>query len=295
MVDRALIKVLGTAQDAGHPQLNCQCSHCQAARTDASLKRLQSSLALIDKKEQKSFVFDASPAFSEQLDNLNELVRKKNYSVDHLSGILLSHAHLGHYLGLLYLGKEALNTSQLPVYLSQKMFDFLKNNAPWSDLFKNGNIKAEVFEFEKEYNLTKEIRFKAVEIKHRNEYADTAAFIVNTQEKAFFYLPDLDSWQGFERKFREILAEVDYVFLDGTFFDKKELGELRGRDLKEVPHPPIIETIKLFSDLNKAERSKIYFTHFNHTNRILDLDANKFEYVKSKHFNLLEEGQEFNL
>ncbi|MCC3144950.1 pyrroloquinoline quinone biosynthesis protein PqqB [Halanaerobium sp. Z-7514] len=295
LVDQVLLKVLGTAQDGGHPQLNCQCSHCQAARADSSLKRLQSSLGLLDKEEAKSFIFDASPAFSEQLDNLNELAQKNKFKTDHLSGILITHAHLGHYTGLLYLGKEALNSFQMPVYLSQKMLVFLKNNAPWSDLFKNNNLKAEIFDFNKEYSLTKNINFKALAINHRNENADTAGFLVMTTGKAFFYLPDLDKWQGFEKRFREILAKVDYVFLDGTFFDKKELGELRGRDLNEVPHPPIIETIALFSDLSKAEKAKFHFTHFNHTNRILDLDAKKAEYVENHGFKLLKKAQEFSL
>lgn len=293
MDNSTIIKVLGTAQDAGYPQLNCSCPHCKAARTDYSLRRLQSSVAVIDKKDKKTFVLDAAPAFSEQLDNLNLLAEAENLGSSHLSGILLTHAHIGHYTGLMYLGKEALNISNLPVYLSQKIFDFLKNNAPWSDLFKNNNLKAAVFKFEKEYQLSKNISFKAVEVEHRNEYADTAAFIVNAGKKSFLYLPDFDSWSNFEQIFRKVIKEIDYALIDGTFFDKEELGELRGRDLSQVPHPPIKETMKLLADLTEKEKKKIYFTHFNHTNRILDSDGKKAEIVRKKGFNILNEGESF--
>lgn len=291
MDNSAIIKVLGTAQDAGIPQLNCSCDHCRAARKDNSLRQLPSSIAVVDKNEKKTFILDAAPAFSEQLDNLNQLLEEENFSAEHLSGILLTHAHLGHYTGLMYLGKEALNIFELPIYLSQKMYDFLKNNAPWSDLFKNNNLKAVVFEFEKVYQLSKHISFKAVEVEHRNEHADTAAFIVTAGSKSFLYLPDFDSWSSFEQQFRKIIKEIDYALIDGTFFDKEELGEIRGRELAQVPHPPVKETMELLSDLDKSEKNKIYFTHFNHTNRILDQDAKKAELVKINGFNILKEGK----
>ena len=291
MDNSTLIKVLGTAQDAGYPQLNCSCVHCKAARNDSSIKRLQSSIAVVDKIEKKTFILDATPSFSEQLDNLNLLAKIENLGTKHLSGILLTHAHIGHYTGLMYLGKEALDISNFPIYLSQKMFDFLKNNAPWSDLFKNNNLKAVVIKFEEKYQLTKNISFKAVEVEHRNEHADTAAFIVTAGKKRFLYLPDFDSWSNFEQKFRKIIEKIDYAFIDGTFFDKEELGEIRGRDLAQVPHPPIKVTIKLLSDLDESEKNKIYFTHFNHTNRILDQDKIKEELVRKNGFNILNEGE----
>lgn len=292
MANLTKIKVLGTAQDAGHPQLNCSCEHCRQARKDKSLALLQSSIAAADLKEKKTFILDATPAFSEQLDLLNEFAAAEGLGAEHLSGILLTHAHLGHYTGLMYLGKEALNSSDFPVYLSQKMLDFLESNAPWSDIVKN-NLKPIVFKFEEVYQLTENISFKAVEVEHRNEHADTAGFIVKAKDQSFFYLPDFDSWSSLTERFRKILKEVDYVFIDGTFFDKKELGELRGRELSEVPHPPIIESMELFSDLAAADKGKIYFTHFNHTNRIFDRDGKKKSLVEQKGFNILESGKEF--
>ena len=292
MANLTKIKVLGTAQDAGHPQLNCSCEHCRQARKDKSLSLLQSSIAVADLKDKKTFMLDATPAFPEQLNLLNDFAAKENMATEHLSGILLTHAHLGHYTGLMYLGKEALNTSNFPVYLSQKMLDFLKDNAPWSDLIKN-NLKPLVFKFEENYQLTENISFRAVEVEHRNEYADTVGFIIETKEQSFFYLPDFDSWSSLAERFREILKEVDLAFIDGTFFDKKELGELRGRELSEVPHPPILESMALFSDLAEEQKQKIYFTHFNHTNRIFDQDGKKKKLVEKNGFNILESGKEF--
>jgi pyrroloquinoline quinone biosynthesis protein B len=49
--------------------------------------------------------------------------------------------------------------------------------------------------------------------------------------------------------------------------------------------------MKLLSDLDESEKNKIYFTHFNHTNRILDQDKIKEELVRKNSFNILNEGE----
>lgn len=293
MANKTIIKILGTAQDAGYPQLGCSCAHCQAARKDKNLKRKASSIAVLDKEVAKTFILDATPAFSKQYDSLNQTAVKYNFSKDHLSGILLTHAHIGHYTGLIYLGKEALNIKNLPIYLSQKMFNFLKENSPWADLFNNRNLNKKIFQFEKEYSLSPNISFQAVEVEHRNEHADTAAFIVKSGSRKFLYLPDFDSWKSFEKRFRKIIKKVDYAFIDGTFFDKKELKELRGRDLTEVPHPTILESMDLLSDLKLENKAKIYFTHFNHTNRILAQKGKKIAEIEKRGFMILNEETEF--
>ena len=56
-------------------------------------------------------------------------------------GIFLTHAHIGHYIGLMYLGKEAMNADQVPVYAMTRMKGFLIQNGPWSQLLKINNIR----------------------------------------------------------------------------------------------------------------------------------------------------------
>ena len=47
---------------------------------------------------------------------------------------------MGHYSGLLHLGKEALASESIPVYVMPRMYNFLKNNGPWSQLIDQKNI-----------------------------------------------------------------------------------------------------------------------------------------------------------
>jgi len=51
--------------------------------------------------------------FSEQLQRLDEIAPKPD-SRPGLSGIFLTHRHIGHYAGLMYLGKEVIGAKDLP-------------------------------------------------------------------------------------------------------------------------------------------------------------------------------------
>ena len=78
-----------------------------------------------------------------------------------------------------------------------------------------------------------------------------------------------------------------YLFLDGTFYKERELP---GRNMNEVPHPFIQESVDLFKDLSLAEKQKIFFIHFNHTNPLIDHSSKEYKEVKSRGFNVASEG-----
>ena len=67
---------------------------------------------------------EATPDMTTQMKALKE------FSLDGSSetpdGIFLSHAHIGHYTGLMYLGKEAMNAHKVPVYAMPRMSFFWK-------------------------------------------------------------------------------------------------------------------------------------------------------------------------
>lgn len=287
-----VLQILGTAQDAGYPQLNCSCKNCAEARKNTDLKRNQSSLALIDKKNKKSYVFDITPSFPEQLSVLNETAKKNNIPTNHLDGLFITHAHLGHYTGMLFLGKEAMNVKNMPVYISKKMYDFLNHNQPWSDLINN-YLDPVILKAEKYIKINDSFSVRTIKIPHRNEYADTAAFQVKTKNTVFIYLPDIDSWNGFFYKILPYFEESDYIFIDGTFFSRKELGEIRGRKIEEVPHPPIVKSMELFAEYNLQK--KTFFTHFNHTNPILDKESEEFKTVIKQGFRILNDQDIFKI
>ena len=289
-----LIKVLGTVQDGGYPQPGCDCPNCQRVRRDKSLLRYPASIAVLDKKAKKSYLIDPTPHIPEQLERLNQAAQKLNFPEDHLKEILITHAHMGHYTGLMYFGKEALNSSGLKVRGRSRLKEFLSNNQPWQALVDNGNIEINIFIFGQQIYDDKSFNIEAVQVPHRAEFTDTAGFLIKGDQKALFYLPDIDSWDGFRAKFADLSASTDYMLIDGTFYTKEELGELRDRSIKNVPHPPIEETIEELLE-NKLEKnnSKIYFTHFNHTNQVLNPNFNN-QFAEDNIF-FLDEDMEFEL
>ena len=268
-----LIKVLGTAQDGGYPQPGCDCPNCVKALNNKSLVRHPASLGILDTVNKKSYLIDPTFRLFEQLNILNTTARDNGFPKDHLKGILITHAHMGHYPGLLFFGKEVVDSNNLLVHTSKRLKDFLNRNQPWKMLVDNNNIKINTFEFEKEIKLSNNLSIIPVEIPHRQELSDTAGFIIKGRKRSVFYLPDIDSWDSFIKKFNKISSEVDLLFIDGTFYSKKELKDIRGRNIDDVPHPPIKETInKLQNEVLKQNNSQIFFTHFNHTNPILDIE-----------------------
>jgi len=289
-----IIKVLGTAQDGGYPQPNCDCKNCVKALNNKDLVRHPASLGILDKKNKESYLIDPTFRLFEQLNMLNKTAAENDFPKDHLKGIFITHAHMGHYPGLLYFGKEVINSNKLDVYTSKKFKDFLNNNQPWKLLIDNNNIDVQTFEFDYEINLSDILKIIPIEIPHRQELSDTAGFIIKGRKKSVFYLPDIDSWKTFVDKFNEISSKSDLLFIDGTFYSKSELMEIRGRNIKDVPHPPIKETITLLKNgVLKQNNSKIYFTHFNHTNKILE---NDFKHnLKIEGINFLKDGDVFKI
>ena len=133
--------LLGMAQDGGVPQAGCHCTHCQAARADPAQRQWAACLGLVDRASRQSWLIDATPDFRQQLDTLQVFSGPPGQTPSAssgcgpdcpLAGIALTHAHAGHYVGLIHLGREAWGTHGLPVHASARMATFLRENAPWS-------------------------------------------------------------------------------------------------------------------------------------------------------------------
>ena len=63
------------------------------------------------------------------------------YAPSDIDFVLLTHAHMGHYAGLIHFGREAANTSTLPVWCTARMAQFLRGNAPWDQLIQLKNLE----------------------------------------------------------------------------------------------------------------------------------------------------------
>lgn len=274
------VVVLGIVQDAGYPQINCQKDCCKRFWDKKNPRQKVSCLALFDPVTKQKWIIDATPDLTEQLHET------ENYQTGDLSGIFLTHAHIGHYTGLIYLGKEGMNAKDIPVYTMPRLYYFLQNNGPWSQLVSLKNIQLEKLNTDSTIKLTDKISVTPFLVPHRDEFSETVGFSIKTGNKSLLFIPDIDKWEKWEKDIRQLVKEFDYLFIDGTFYNEQELP---GRNMTEIPHPFVKESIGLFNDLPKAEKEKVWFIHFNHTNPLLDKTSKEYNEVKNRGFKIAVE------
>ena len=288
-----LAQILGTAQDGGIPQIGCYCRNCLRAREDARFSRLVSSIALIDFLEKKYFIIDATPDIRLQSDKaLAQLGIEKRGRKNAPDAILLTHAHIGHYTGLMFFGYEAMSTQNLPVHCTSRMGRFLSDNGPWSQLVSFENISLHTLHPGKELSLTPRISLTPFLVPHRNEYSDTIGFRISGEKKKLLYIPDIQSWKAWNRSIVEETEKVDIALLDGTFYSSEELP---GRDLSKIGHPLIQTSLKTLGKVAQKGQTQICFTHLNHSNLALDPEGKARKEITGRGFRLASDGEEFSL
>ena len=253
--------VLGVAQDAGYPQVGCQKACCQPAWEGVREPIAVTSLGLVDPKANRSYLFEATPDLPAQVQQLQEIT-----GAALPIGIFLTHAHIGHYTGLMYLGREAFGAQGLPVYTMPKMQEFLQQHGPWQQLVTLGNIALQPMRDGQPIKLENNITVTPLRVPHRDEYSETVGYRIAGPNRTALFIPDIDKWDRWDRDLETEIAKVDVALLDATFFDN---GELPGRDMSEIPHPFVEETMAHLAHLPAAERQKVVFIHFNHTNPLL--------------------------
>jgi len=274
--------VLGIAQDGGVPHLGCRQELCVQARRDPSKRRLVASLGLIDRTAGRRFIVDATPDFPEQVDLLGGLP----------DGILLTHAHIGHYLGLAQLGREVLGAKRMPVYCTPSMARFLRENGPWKRLVALENIEIREVAPGVEVELTPSLKATAIKVPHRDEDSDTVAWLVAGATRRLLWLPDIDKWEKWDRAIEDLVRETSLIaFVDGTFFSADEIP---GRSIRDIPHPLVPETVARFGGKAPTSPAKVFFIHLNHTNPLLR-DAAVRRDIERKGFGIAGEGMRFFL
>ncbi|PHS50958.1 MAG: pyrroloquinoline quinone biosynthesis protein PqqB [Lutibacter sp.] len=278
------ILVLGNAQDAGYPQAGCEKECCQLVYRDSENARFVSSIALIDPISKENWIFDATPDFSKQLKLLStHLGKPRNLP----NGIFLTHAHIGHYTGLMNLGREAMGAKGISVFAMPKMKSFLEVNGPWSQLVELNNIALKSLKKDSVVVLNKRISITPIQVPHRDEYSETVGYLINANSKKTLFIPDINKWAKWKRNITAYIKEVDVALLDATFFKD---GEIKGRPMNEIPHPFAEESMALFKELSDEDKKKVHFIHFNHTNPLLIEGSNAQKTVMKNGFNIAEQG-----
>jgi pyrroloquinoline quinone biosynthesis protein B len=282
------ITILGIAQDGGFPHIGCQKICCANFYNGKEERKSVVSLGLIDLENQQKWLFEATPDLHTQLADLEQNHLKKASIID---GVFLTHAHIGHYTGLMYFGREAYGKKNIPVFAMPKMKSFLTNNGPWNQLIDLKNIALKNIQHDSTMILNQQLKVTPFLVPHRDEFSETVGYKIEGTKKTALFIPDIDKWKTWNKSIIEEVKKVNYAFLDATFLDQHEIK----RAMSEVPHPFIQETIALFKNESLATKNKIFFIHFNHTNPALQKNSKQRKEIEKLGFRFANEGDNFEL
>ncbi|NER17736.1 MBL fold metallo-hydrolase [Spongiivirga citrea] len=281
------ITILGVAQDGGYPHINNP-NEFSSIEKDSENKKYVVSLGLIDKNEKKKFLFEATPDMPFQLNLLESNYLKTDKIVD---GVFLTHAHMGHYTGLMHFGREAMGVKNIPVYAMPKMRSFLEQNGPWSQLVALNNVSLKQLRKDSAVNVTKQLKVTPFLVPHRDEFSETVGYKIEGPSKTALFIPDIDKWSKWEKDVVAEVKRVDYALIDASFFEDGEIP----RPMSEVPHPFIKETAALFKNESPEVKSKVIFIHFNHSNPALDPNSEERKELEKIGFKFAVRGMNLPL
>ncbi|MBL4631983.1 MAG: MBL fold metallo-hydrolase [Paraglaciecola sp.] len=280
--------ILGIGQDGGAPQIG---KPDDPAWANSSLKLWAASGALVDHRHASRYLFEATPDLREQMNLLDSMSDGGNAPLG-LSGVFLTHAQIGHYAGLIFVGHESIGTKGLNVFTLPRMQDYLENNGPWEQLVNYKNINLISITSKKSVAFHGDLSVTAHLVPHRDEYSETAGYVVKGPSKSVLFLPDIDDWGRWETQFNtrieDMIAQVDVAYLDATFFDNNELP---GRDMSKIPHPRVVDSMHRFEKLPLVEKNKVRFFHINHSNKTRYASSKQYKLVQQKGFKIAKRGE----
>ena len=278
--------LLGLAQDGGRPQVGCIQPCC--AGLEHSERRYPVALGITD-EYGNGHLIDVSRNFPEQVSMWNP---------KSIQSIWLTHSHFGHVDGLGLFGRETMASQDIDLWASDSMHHLIGQTPMWNIMVEDGVFIQRPFISGQQIELSDDLKITPIEVPHRNELADTHAFLIEGQYQKLLYLPDHDTWEQTlashgcstpREWFRNM--EVDIVLLDGTFWSS---SELRGRSQSEVPHPTVSQSIELLGPRQDAD-PQVHFIHLNHTNPLYDSDCEASNFVKQMGWSVGKQGAVFQL
>ena len=278
--------ILGTSQDGGVPQAGCGCSNCSMAIEDPSL-RLHPVSCAIRGSDGSIHIIEATRSLAEQLSIAASALGEGRTVLPET--VCLTHSHLGHIDGLGQFGNEAMGLENVPLFASESVQSSLRDRYVLSPFRAIGFTPGHPFYPSEGCGFT----YTMVPVPHRDEVSDTHAVLIRGPMSSLLFLPDHDGWSGTldsagAADLRGWLGSlgVEFALLDGTFWDSKELP---GRDMSQIPHPPIDETLERLGDRVDGD-PEIMFFHLNHTNPVLGRGSVEREKVISMGWSIAEQG-----
>ena len=169
---------------------------------------------------------------------------------------------------------------------------FLQNNGPWSQLVTEKNIALRSLQDSIEGSLNSNCSVRPFRVPHRDEFSETVGYQIIGPTKKALFIPDIDKWEKWNKNILNEIAKVDFAFIDATFYDG---AEINNRDISQIPHPFVIESMAMFEKLPLSEKQKIHFIHFNHTNPLLNEESPEAKKVRSNGFRIARINDQFAL
>ncbi|MFN3240034.1 MAG: MBL fold metallo-hydrolase [Planctomycetota bacterium] len=280
--------VLGIAQDGGLPHLGCEKPCCVAARA-AGRVEYPACLGVVDRRSgtERLLLVEATPRIEEQTALLHRLAGVTGRGRAPVDAVMVTHAHIGHYLGLALFGREVVGAEQLPVWCSPRFADYLRGHGPWQQLVELGQIDVRAFEVGSAFAPWHGVSVRAVPVPHRDEFSDTMAYVISGPNRRVLFVPDVDAWEKAPGLLDRLLDGVDVAYLDATFYDGSELP---GRSLDEIPHPLMTRTMDRLQPQADAHPGRLRFLHLNHTNPALHDPALRRR-IEARGFRVAEMGE----
>jgi len=295
MASGVSVTILGTAQDGGIPQAGCSCERCNEAHKDLKLRKYPVSLGIIGTDGSKHII-EVTKNLSEQLmiwsTNGNELFIPETVSITHL--------HLGHVEGIGQFGKPVMASKEVDVFLSHKNKNIFDERSDIKLMIEENNIRTHAKNFNQLFEPMQGCGFSLqfISIPHRSELGDTAAIIIKGNKRNILFMPDQDSWEetleyyskenirGFLKMF-----DINEALIDGTFWSMEELP---GRNISEIPHPTIQDSLKLLGKRMEND-PRISFLHLNHSNPVNDIGSKQRKLVEENGWRVSEIGDVLKL
>ena len=276
--------ILGVSQDAGRPHIACIKSCC--INPDGRPKPHEPVIALGVTDGSTAVLIEATPDLPAQWNQLKQETGKNP------EALFITHAHIGHYTGLMYLGREALGGQNVAVHVGPRMRDFLTENGPWSQLVELGQIQLHDDVLAGVQCLNKQVTITGIQVPHRDEYSETMGFLIQGPRRVALFIPDINKWDQWAIDLDSLIDHVDIALLDGTFYST---GETPNRDPSEIPHPFVKESMAMWSDWPAEKRSKVTFVHFNHSNPLHDPKSEASQQVQQAGFHVGQTGMRLPL
>lgn len=178
------------------------------------------------------------------------------------------------------------------VFVMPRMQIFLSSNGPWDQLVRLKNIMLQPMQNDSSIVLNHRIRMTPFLVPHRDEYTETVGFRITGPQRSVLFIPDIDKWEKWERRIEDMITSVEVAYLDGTFYAE---GEIPGRNMKEIPHPFIVETVARLAALPMAQKNKVRSIHLNHTNPALHHDGEAMQAIQKAGFHVAAEKERIEL